>query len=101
MGFYKNALIGFGIQLIIVLVILAVIISNRNKSQDFPSIVGKCPDFFSLNSEGDCIMTESVYSSREPQCKRMNPSSMSLREKRTIAADCGLAWDGITNSSSI
>jgi hypothetical protein len=101
MGFYKNAVIAFGIQLIILLVIIAVIMYNASKSQDFPSIVAKCPDFFSLNSDNTCVMAESVYSSREPRCKQMDPTGMTLRDKKTIAADCGIAWDGITNSSSI
>ena len=101
MGFYKNTIIAFAIQLVILLVIMAFIISNKNNTQEFPPILGICPDFYSLNDTGTCTTDSNVYSSKEATCVRMNPKGMAINEKRNWASDCGVAWDGITNSSSI
>jgi hypothetical protein len=101
MGFYKNAIIAAVVQLLILLLIMAVIMSNKNKSQEFPPTLSPCPDFYSLNQSGDCISQGSVYSNTEPKCVRLSTKGMGIPEKRDWAADCGVAWDGITNSSSI
>lgn len=101
MGFYKNTIIAFAIQLVILLIIMAAIMANKNNTQEFPPTLGVCPDFYSLNENGACITDSTVYSSKEPTCLRLNPKGMSINEKRNWASDCGVAWDGITNSSSI
>jgi hypothetical protein len=101
MGFYKNAIIGFAVQLVILLIIMAVIISNKNNSQEFPPTVAYCPDFYSLNDSGYCIPSSSVYSNKTSDCIRINPKGMPINERRNWALNCGVAWDGITNSSSI
>ena len=101
MGFYKSFLIGVTIQLIILLAIMAVILTNKNKDQKFPSTLSTCPDFYSLNPSGLCVMEESVYSSRNPNCKTKNTQDMELLAKKAWASGCGVAWDGITNSSNI
>ena len=101
MGFYKNAIIGFTIQLVLLLGIMAFIMSNKNKAQEFPPTISACPDFYSLNNNGDCLTQANVYSNKESKCTRLNPKGMGINEKRDWASDCGVAWDGITNSSSI
>lgn len=101
MGFYKNAIIGFTIQLVILLGIMAYILSNKNKSQEFPPTLSPCPDYYSLNNNGDCLTQPKVYSNKESKCMRLNTKGMGINEKRDWASDCGVAWDGITNSSSI
>lgn len=101
MGFYKNTIIAFAVQLVILLIIMAVIMVNKNGTQEFPATLSACPDFYSLNDSGFCTTDSNVYSNKEPQCVRMNPKGMALNEKRNWASDCGVAWDGITNSSSI
>lgn len=101
MGFYKNTIIAFAVQLVILLIIMAFIISNKNKSQEFPPSLSVCPDFYSLNDSGSCSIDSNVYSTTSPECIRLNPKGMGIHEKRIWASDCGVAWDGITNSSSI
>jgi hypothetical protein len=101
MGFYKNALIGFGIQLIILLAIMAVVLSNQSNSQSFPANVSACPDFYSMSNDDGCTMMQSFYSSREPGCKDIYPNKLSALDKKLWASNCGVAWDGITNSSII
>ena len=101
MGFYKSFLIGNIVALLILLAIMAVILSNRAKSQTFPATLSACPDFYTMNSQGSCVMEQSMYSSRLPACTTVHPKSMTLLDKKIWASDCGVAWDGITNSSII
>ena len=101
MGFYKNVTIGFAVHLVLLLAIMAYILYNGKKDQLFPANISLCPDFYSLNSEGMCLMESSVYSSTSDQCKTVNTNKMSDQEKKIWAVDCGVAWDGITNNSSI
>ena len=101
MGFYKSAFIGFTVQLVILLAIMAYILLNMNKSQQFPATISECPDFYSLNNESNCIMETSVYSNQETKCKMLNSRDMGARDKKVWAVDCGVSWDGITNNSSI
>jgi hypothetical protein len=101
MGFYKSFFFVNAVALIILLAIMAVLLSNKSKSQTFPPELSKCPDFYSQTPEGSCLMTQSVYSSRTPACTTMYPSSMKLVDKKLWSSGCGVAWDGITNSSII
>lgn len=101
MGFYKSFLIGVTIQLIILLAIMAVILSNKNKNQEFPATISSCPDFYSLNPSSHCVMEQDVYSSRINTCTTVDTSKMTAMEKKSWATRCGVAWDGITNSSII
>jgi hypothetical protein len=101
MGFYKSFLFGNAIMLIILLAVMAVLLSNKAKTQTFPPEISKCPDFYSQNSEGSCLMTQSVYSSQKATCTSMYPNTMDRPAKRLWASECGVSWDGITNSSII
>jgi hypothetical protein len=101
MGFYKNASIGFSVVLFLLLAMMAYILYYGNQNQQFPATISACPDFYTLNSEGKCRMEESVYSSTFDQCKILNTKGMSNSEKKIWSVDCGVAWDGITNNSSI
>ncbi len=107
MSFYTNAIIAFALQLVILLAIVAMIMANLNKSQEFPASIAECPDYFSMASNGDCIMDKSVYNSRlvgDTDCT--NYTSVQRKDKNQAdhkrwAIKCGVAWDGLTNSSAV
>jgi len=107
MSFYRNAIIAFALQLVILLAIVAMIMANLNKSQEFPASISECPDYFSMDSNGDCIMDKSVYNSRTvsgTDCT--NYTSVDRKDKtqadhKRWAIQCGVAWDGLTNSSAV
>jgi len=101
MGFYKSFLFGNAIMLIILLAVMAVLLSNKAKSQTYPPEISKCPDFYSQDPQGTCLMTQSVYSSKNATCTTMYPNTMSKLDKKLWASNCGVSWDGITNSSII
>lgn len=101
MGFYKSFLIGVTIQLIILLAIMAVILNSNSTHQEFPSTVSSCPDFYTMNPGGMCVIEPSVYSTRVSTCTNINTASMPDLDKKSWASGCGVAWDGITNSSDI
>jgi hypothetical protein len=99
MGFYKSFFLLNAVALIILLAFMAVILTNRTKSQTFPATLSNCPDFYSVTPQNECIMEQSVYSSRSPECTSMYPGTLSFSDKKSWASGCGVAWDGITNSS--
>lgn len=104
MSFYTNAIIAFALQLAILLAIVAMIMANLNKSQEFPASIAECPDYFSMAPNGDCIMDKSVYSSRDNECT--NYTSVKRKDKtqadhKRWAIKCGVAWDGLTNSTAV
>ena len=107
MSFYTNAIIAFALQLVILLAIVAMIMANLNKSQEFPASIAECPDYFSMASNGDCIMDKSVYNSRmvgTTDCT--NYTSVQRKDKtqadhKRWAIQCGVAWDGLTNSTAV
>lgn len=104
MSFYTNAIIAFALQLVILLAIVAMIMANLNKSQEFPASIAECPDYFSMASNGDCIMDKTVYNSRTTDCT--NYTSVQRKDKtqadhKRWAIQCGVAWDGLTNSSAV
>jgi hypothetical protein len=101
MGFYKNAFTGFSVLLGVILLVMTYILMNRNKTQLFPPSVSACPDFYSLNDTGDCIMETSVYSNTTATCRKINSTNLPFIEKKSWATDCGVSWDGITNVSFI
>ena len=101
MGFYKSVLIAFTILLVILLGMIAVAMSDKSNSLTYPVSQSNCPDFYSVTPQNSCIMEESVYSSREPACKTVYPNKLSVLDKKLWASSCGVAWDGITNSSII
>ncbi len=104
MSFYRNAIIAFALQLVILLAIVAMIMMNLNKGQEFPASISDCPDYYSMNPAGDCNMDETVYSSTDPTCKTYayadrKDAKDTVRKK--WAVDCGVAWDGLTNNPSV
>jgi len=101
MGFYKNFLLGNAVILFLLLGVMTVLLSNKANSQTFPPELSTCPDYYSQTPEGSCVMTQSVYTSRTPSCTTMYPNGMSDLNKKLWASTCGVAWDGITNSSII
>jgi hypothetical protein len=101
MGFYKNFLLGNAIILFLLLGVMMVLLSNTANSQSFPPELSKCPDYYSQTPEDSCVMTQSVYTSRTPACTTLYPKGMSVLNKKMWASGCGVAWDGITNSSII
>lgn len=104
MSFYRNAIIAFALQLVILLAIVGMILANLNKSQEFPATLSECPDFYTMNNRGDCIMDQNVYSETSAKCTTY---TLADREKQTPsqrkkwAVDCGVAWDGVTNNSDV
>ena len=104
MGFYGNAMIAFALQLVILLAIVAMILANLNKSQEFPATISDCPDFYYMNSSEACIMDANVYNSEDASCKTYTLADRADKtpaQRKKWASDCGVAWDGITNNMSI
>lgn len=111
MGFYKNVLISAIIQLIILLAILGVMMSYGNKNIMFPAELSDCPDYYTLNTLGQCTSNHVIYKSN-PNCDMVDFTGPSYKvpgmgeksgicKKKMWATGCNVTWDGITNNSNI
>jgi hypothetical protein len=112
MGFYKSFLIGNIVTLIIILSILGVILSNTIAKQNFPAEYNPCPDYYTIDTNGNCLINNTIYSSSDISCtnKKFTDNNYlvggtgplsGLCAKKTWANNCGVTWDGITNNSDI
>jgi len=116
MLWYKNLLISTVLSVLLLLAIMAVVMYFSNKKQIFPAIFQPCPDYYAMDSSGNCSMTSVwnvgvVNSARtDLSCNKVNFSgltnpgmgpSSALCKKQRWAQDCTVTWDGITNNSAI
>ncbi len=112
MGFYKTTLIVAIVHLILFLAILGSIMLYNKTEKLYPSELPTCPDFYTFDGSY-CNANSSIYSfPTGNNCSNilMNSAEFSvpgtnensgLCSKKTIATDCKISWDGITNNSSI
>jgi len=93
---------------------------KQNSSQVFPPVFNVCPDYYTLDSNGQCIANSNVW----PDVIENNLSSIrtnlkcndvnflgntvagmgqksSLCAKKQWSEDCGVTWDGITDNHMI
>ena len=94
------------VVLIIVLVIIAVTLYRGQKQQQWPPVLGDCPDYWmdTSGNGGNCVNVKNLGT-----CKSRNgkPYSMNFNgpaytgaegtcAKYKWATKCGVTWDGIT-----
>lgn len=97
--FQKTVLtIAIGV-LLFILFIIAILIRKSAKKVNFPPETAKCPDYWTLNQNGECIKPDEIMTS----CGNMNFDTDEYRGK---VAKCNWAknecnpmveWDGISN----
>ena len=112
MNFYKQVIVVAIIVLIIALSLIGTILSQSKSDVKFPPNIAECPDFYKKISESECESTKNMYIDSEPRCKVLDfQDSKYLRsgtgpnsgacEKKKIALECGITWDGLTNNTDI
>ena len=110
MIFYKNIFVSTILSVIILLVIVGVIMYNSKDTQIFPPILSFCPDYYNLDN-GICVNT-GIWNTANTECNNLNFNDpkytvlgtgidSGLCAKKTVATDCRITWDGITNNYSI
>jgi hypothetical protein len=113
MGFYKLTIIIAIIHLIIFLSVLGVIMARSNGEKVYPNQLASCPDYYTFDGSF-CNANPNVYSfsSTHSSCSQINITdnrykvtgtdiNSGLCAKKTIAQECKVSWDGITNNSDI
>jgi hypothetical protein len=99
------------VLLIITLIIIAYTISQANKDEDWPPVVGDCPDYW-IDLEGDgaaCTNTKSLGKCNLPVEGEDNSMNFSRPPfsgdngtcaKFMWAKGCNVTWDGINSGVS-
>jgi len=82
--------------LILSLIILGILLWNSRNELEFPPNIGDCPDYFTLQKNGNCFNQHGLGNG-SANCKSYNFSDMDRKEKRQWAKGCGVTWDGIYN----
>ena len=106
MNFQKAVLVLAILLLIIMLVFIGVTLSKSKSEEQWPPIIGDCPDYWvDLSGNGaHCVNTHNLGT-----CNRLNDDpnfmdfttstytgSNGMCNKYTWATNCGVSWDGIT-----
>jgi hypothetical protein len=104
MSFQKIVLTVAVVLLILSLVVIGVLLYNKNSNIKFPPESSDCPDYFKATRKGVCKNVNHLAVSN-PNCSTGDFSGSGYegkhgdKRKCTWAKECGLSWDGITNST--
>ena len=101
MNFQKAITIIAILFLIILLLGMWYIFSRGKNNTKFPPMVAQCPDYWKLNKKNECVNVKNLGNG----CKKLNIEEgkfqgghQGLVEKCKWAKNCGVVWDGITNT---
>jgi hypothetical protein len=108
MNFQKIVLVISTILLIIILVVIGVTLSKSNEKQNWPPIVGECPDFWvdMLGNGEACFNTHSLGTCNIPSEGNSNTKNFKQSPftgsngkcaKFNWARSCRVTWDGINS----
>jgi hypothetical protein len=108
MYFQKTVLIIATILLIIILVVIGVTLSKTIENENWPPVVGECPDFLvDMSGNGEaCFNSKSLGRCNIPS--EGNPNTMNFNQspftgdngecsKYNWATACKITWDGVTS----
>ena len=99
-GFQKVVLIIASVILILALVIIGVLLYNRQYDIKFPPEIGNCPDYYTSGPNNTCNNNLDLKV-KNPNCNIGNFSGYTgqgaNKKKCQWAKTCGVTWDGITN----
>lgn len=111
MNFQKIVLIVATILLIVILVVIGLLLSNSNTEDNWPPIVGECPDYWvDMSGNGEaCFNSHSLGRCNIPNDQDKNTMNFNksqfigdngLCAKYNWATNCKVTWDGITSGIS-
>lgn len=112
MNFYKQVIVIAVIVLIVALSFIGTVLSQSKSDVRFPPNIAECPDFYKKVSGSECESTKNMYLESEPRCQTIDFSDLKFSragtgpnsgacEKKKVAIDCGITWDGLTNNNDI
>lgn len=100
-SFQKTVVIIAVIILIICLILIGIALHNHNAKAAFPPVVSTCPDYWTVDSSGNCNQPVGGK-----QCKSKMPKTKNKCRLKKWAEGCqaegtNLTWDGITNNQQL
>lgn len=93
------------IMIIALIVVFMMLYYSSDKNQ-FPPIIGKCPDFFVINNTGKCVNYAGIGNPTYGGGEGINQQSGAISAgdlcnlKNELLTN-GQTWDGITNNPKI
>lgn len=108
----KTIFISTILILVITLSLVAYILNISKKKYIYPPHINTCPDYYQLNSFGDCYDKHEVFNDEDHNCYMENfkkalyqnsgtgTESGSCKKKKW-AMNCNVSWDGITNNPEL
>lgn len=111
-NFQKIVIVIAIILLILALAFIATAISNEKKLEDFPPVIAECPDYWKRDVSYNDNSTEEIVNI----CKNIHGlgvgqndieqyieinGSESMCDKKIIANNYNLVWDGISNNPKL
>ena len=90
-SFQKGVLISASIILIAALVFIGIMLKYA-KDENWPPIVGACPDYWTMNKEGKCVNVKGLGTCTDA----MDFKDYDMCKKYNWANSCKVAWDGIS-----
>ena len=106
MNFQRIVIIIAIILLIVCLILIGLVLVNSKSSQQWPPMVGDCPDYWvdTSGNGGNCVNIKNLgtcnFNNTKPQTMDFTQApftgSNGLCSKYNWANGCKLSWDGIT-----
>ena len=122
MGFNKTILIIAFVFLVIALVVLGLMINSAITNAQFPPEVSVCPDWWTTEMSGNNVICKNDHSlgkkktgtgkcdilpndvpgaeSSMTNSNYKGLGSYAMKAKCDLAKQCGVTWDGITNTTN-
>jgi hypothetical protein len=117
MVFYKNVLMSVVITALVLLAIIGAVMYYLRNKQEYPAIIDGCPDYYNLDPSTNTCLRSSAWDAPPASAGTTNCMTIDFKEqsyllpgssegsgicnKKNIAQNCGVTWDGITNNFSI
>ena len=102
MTFQRIVLIISFVILVLALIIIGVLLYNKQYDIKFPPEIGNCPDYYVSGPNGACANTIGLKT-LNPNCNTPNFRSYTGegadKNKCNWSKQCGVTWDGITNKT--
>lgn len=108
----KTVFISTIVILVFTLSLVAYILKITKKKYIYPPYINNCPDYYQLNSFGDCYDKNNIFNKNDNKCYIENfnkalyqnsgtGAESGLCKKKRWATNCNVSWDGITNNSEL
>jgi hypothetical protein len=98
MTFQKIVLTTAIVILIFALIIIGILLYNKQYDIKFPPEVGNCPDYYVSAPKGVC-KNEIGIKTLQQSCDSVSFKNFKNKDKCQWANGCGVTWDGITNQT--